>query len=72
MMSAPFCCGEVTGEGSKLVDEVTNGLLGWLTDELVNGDSDDLSAHHFGGGCEGGCGGRGHGEVVNVVFSYVC
>ena len=72
MMATPFCCGEIAGEGSELVDEMTNGLLSWLTDELVNGDGDDLCAHHFGGGCEGGRGVRGHGELVDVVFSYVC
>ena len=59
-------------ESSKLVDKVTNQLLSWLTDELVDGDGDNLCAHHFGGGSEGGHGVRGHGELVDEVFSYVC
>ena len=51
----------MANETSKFLNELTNRLLGGLTDELVNGDGFEVGFHQF---CDSGQGGRDseHGE----------
>ena len=41
------------GKAGKLVDKVSEGFEGGLTNELVNGDSRQPSSHYFGDGGHG-------------------
>ena len=41
-------------EAGKLVDEVTNGVPGGLTNKWVEGDGFESSSHHFGDGRHSG------------------
>ena len=44
----------MAGEAGKLVNYVTNGVPGGLTDKWVERDGFDLSLHHFGDGRHSG------------------
>ena len=63
----------MASKASKLVDKLTNILLGGLTNELGDGDVLDTCSLLFVDGGQGGRGG-GYGKWCRkfVKFSYVC
>ena len=62
----------MASESREFVNHLTNGILGGLDDELVDGDGFETSPHQFG---DGGQGGRGGGRAKwcrELKISYVC
>ena len=51
----------MVSQASELVDKLTNGLLGGLSNALVDGDGFKIIPHQFGDSGQGGRGG-GHGQ----------
>ena len=49
----------MVSEASKLVDELIDGLMAWLTNKLVNGEGFETGFHQF---SDSGQGGRGSGH----------
>ena len=62
----------MASEDSEFVNELTNGFLGGLANELFEGGDFETRTHQFSDGGQGGRGGR-HGKWCwKLKISYVC